>query len=89
MFWGVPDDVNLVKDLDLYFSHHNLYDRKITHVFKNKESYDGVVLYNTSSKLTKKEVEHRFYTKKKEWDVVYSTPKGFDFFEIDTYEDYL
>ena len=89
MFWGVPDDVNLVKDLDLYFSHHNLYDRKITHVFKNKESYDGVVLYSTKGKLTKKEVEHRFYTKKKEWDVVYSTPKGFDFFEIDTYEDYL
>lgn len=89
MFWGIPSDVNVVNDLNLYFSHHNSYDRNITHVFKNGETYDGVVLYNTKTKLSKKEIQHRFFTEKKEWDEVYSNPKPFEFFEIETYNDYL
>jgi hypothetical protein len=89
MFWGIPNDVDVVNDLDLYFSHHNQYDRNITHVFLNKKTYDGVVLYSTKVKLSKKEVEHRFYSKKKEWNEVYSIPKPFDVFEVNNYQDYL
>jgi|DEB0MinimDraft_10_1074344.scaffolds.fasta_scaffold00018_7 hypothetical protein len=89
MFWGIPSDVDVVKELDLYFSHHNQYDRNITHVFLNKKTYDGVVLYNVNTKLSKKEVEHRFYSKKKQWEEVYSIPKPFDVFEVETYEDYI
>lgn len=89
MFWGIPSDVSVVKDLNLYFSHHNQYDRNITHVFLNKKTYDGVVLYSTKVKLSKKEVEHRFYSKKKEWNEVYSIPKPYDVFDVESYQDYL
>ena len=91
MFWAVPSDV-AVSDhfkFDMYFSHHNRYDREITHVFLNNESYDGIVLHSKNVELSEKEVEHRFYIKNKEWDIVASKPKQFPIFEVNTYEDYL
>jgi hypothetical protein len=89
LFWGIPSDVDLKHNLDLYYDHHNQYDRNITHVFLNDKTYDGVVLYSKNVDLTKQEVEHRFYANKKEHDEVYSVPKSFDYFEIDSYEEYL
>jgi len=89
MFWSVPDDVKLTNDLNLYFSHHDMYNRNITHVFKNNNTYDGVALCSKNIEITRKEIEHRFYSEKKEHNIIYSTPKTFDYFEIETYEDYL
>ena len=90
MFWGIPSDVVPSKDFlwDEYFTESNVLDRNITHVFLNKDSYDGVVLYSTSIEVTKKEIEHRFYIDKKEHSVVASNPKKYDKFIINTYEDY-
>ena len=39
--------------------------------------------------LTKQEVEHRHPVDRKEWNVVGSTSKPYDVFEIDTYDEYL
>ena len=89
MFWGIPSDVDLVYDLKLYFSHHNLYDRNINHVFLNGKTYDGVALYSKNSPLTQREIETRFFAQKKEWDFLASKPKPYDVFEIDSYDDYL
>ena len=89
MFWGIPSDVELKNDLTLYFSHHNQYDRNITHVFLNGKHYDGVVLYSKNVEIFEKEVEHRFYVNKKEHKVLYSQPQPFEYFEIDSYKDYL
>ena len=91
MFWAIPSDVVLEKnfDLDFYFSHHNQYDRNMTHVFLNDKSYDGVVLFSRNFIATEKEVEHRFYIKKKEWDIVASKPKSYPIFNINSYDDYL
>jgi hypothetical protein len=89
MFWGIPSDVSIKSNLDLYFDHHNQYDRNITHVFLNNKTYDGIVLYSKNIDLTKQEIEHRFYVNKKEHNKVYSVPKEFDYFEIDSYDEYL
>jgi hypothetical protein len=90
MFWGIPDDVDVADNFkfDVYFSHHNRFDREINHVFLNGEHRDGIVLFSRQLLVSEKEVEHRFYIKKKEWDVVASTPKPYPVFTVNNYEDY-
>jgi CYTH domain-containing protein len=91
MFYGIPDDVQVDSrfDFDIYFSHHNQYDRNITHVFLNNKTYDGIVLFSKNVELAEREVNNRFYIKKKEWDLIASNPRTYDIFEIDNYNDYL
>ena len=90
MFWGIPSDVDVSNDFefDLYFSHHNRYDREINHIFLNGEHTDGIVLFSKNLLASEKEVEHRFYIKKKEWDIVASNPKPYPMFTVNNYEDY-
>lgn len=80
MFWIVPNDVEVSPSFkfDLYFTHHNAYDRKINHVFKNGEHYDGIILYSKIREVSRKEFEFRFLANKKEWDIVASNPKPYD-----------
>ena len=91
MFWGVPDDIEIDENFDfkLYFSHHNTFDRNINHIFLNGEHRDGIVLFSKHVLVSEKEVEHRFYIKKKEWDVVASVPKNYPIYTIGDYNDYL
>ena len=88
MFWVIWDDVKLTS--------FNLLDYKVTkwddmyvHVFKNGEHYDGICLFPKSSLISQREFSNRFFTDKKEIDIIASTPKGYDRFEITTYDDYL
>jgi len=91
MFWGVPSDVIIEKkfNFDLYFSHHNFYDRSTNHLMLNGTHRDGIVLFSKNAAVTKKEIETRFYTNKKDWDILASNPKRYDLFNIDNYDDYL
>lgn len=91
MFWGVPSDIVIREDfdLDLYFSHHNTFDRNINHVFLNGENYDGLVLFSKNVLVSEKEIEHRFIIQKKEWDIVASDPKPFPIYTINDYTDYM
>lgn len=90
MFWAVPSDVIVADNFhfDLYFSHHNNYDRNMTHIFLNGEHRDGIVLFSKNVVISEKEIEHRFYIKKKEWDIVASYPKPYDKFLINNFEDF-
>ena len=91
MFWGIPNDVVVENNFnfEIYFSHHNTYDRNITHVFANGKTYDGIVLFSKNVQITKNEVEYRFYTDKKEWNIIASHPKIYPFYKIDSYNEYL
>jgi hypothetical protein len=91
MFWSVPSDIEVDPNFkfDLYFSHHNNFDRNINHVFLNGEHRDGIVLFSKNVLVSEKEVEHRFYIKKKEWDIVASHPKKYPVYTINSYQDYL
>jgi len=90
LFWFIPSDVKVADEFnfDTYFTHENDYDRKMNHVFLNGEHYDGVMLLSKHKKVSEKEFNHRFLVDKKEWDLVASTPRKFDVFYIDTYEEY-
>jgi hypothetical protein len=88
MFWVIWDDVELTS--------FNLLDYKVTkwddmyvHVFRNGEHYDGVCLFPKALTISQREFSNRFFTDKKEIDIVASTPKGYDRVEITSYDDYL
>jgi hypothetical protein len=91
LFWVIPRDVevNLDFKFDFYFSHDNDFDRKINHVFLNGNDYDGVMLLSKHSPISEREFKTRFIVNKKEWAIQASSPKPYDLFYIDTYEEYL
>jgi len=80
MFWITSNDIieNNNFDWNFYISHHNQYDRKINHVWKNGEHYDGIALVSNNISISKREIDYRFFTIKKEYDTVSSIPKPFD-----------
>jgi hypothetical protein len=84
MFWCIPKEVapNADFKFDLYFSHHNSYDRAMHHVFKHQfnsaETFNGIMLLSKKLELTKKEIDFRFLIKKKEYDIVASTHRHYD-----------
>lgn len=90
LFWLVPNDVVVDPNFDfnLYFTHDNEFDRKTNHVFLNGEHYDGVMLLSKHAPIGEREFKHRFLTNKKDWNIVASTPKKYDIFYIDTWEEY-
>lgn len=85
MFWSVWKEIEITdnKIFNLYFSHHNIYDRNENHVFKHlfrkEEIYaNGLVLFSKNKKISKKELDHRFLITKKEHDVLVSKMKPYD-----------
>lgn len=88
MFWAVWNDIEIAEDFlfDYQVEHHN---QHITHIFKNKDFFDGICLMSKNKPVTKKEFDHRFFIEKKEIDIIASHPKPFEKFTIDTYEDYI
>jgi hypothetical protein len=91
MFWVVWNDVNLSKDFtfNYYVPVYDTFHRNITHIFKNKDFYDGICLFSKNKDVSKKEFEHRFFVDKVEVDTVASNPKQYDQFVINNYDDYL
>ena len=84
MFWVVPPEVEIVSgfNFNLYFSHHNSYDRNMNHVFqnifRNAPEYTGVSLMSKNKKVTSKEINYRFLIEKKQYDIVASKMKPYD-----------
>jgi len=91
MFWAIPSGVTVLDDFkfDLYFEHNNIYDRMMTHIFRNSEFHDGVMLITKNREISQREFDYGFIVARKEYDVLASVPKQFDKFNITTYQDYL
>ena len=89
MFW--MSSANIKADIpDLYFPHDNEYDRKTNHNFLHcGDKRNGLFLCSKHAPLNEKEITHRFLVNAKEWDVVGSGPKAYDYFDIDSYDEYL
>ena len=88
MFWVIWDDVDLTS-FDLLDYKATKWDDMYVHVFKNGEHYDGVCLFPKSLTISQREFSNRFFTYKKEIDIIASVPKSYNRFEITTYDDYL
>jgi hypothetical protein len=85
MFWIVWPEVSMIDEsvFNLYFSHHNNYDRRENHAFKNLsnniESYvNGIILCSKYKPLSKPEFNNRYLIDKKEHDRVVSTHRVYD-----------
>jgi hypothetical protein len=89
MFWVIWDDVELTNNINLSEYRATEWDNMYVHVFKNGDFFDGVCLFPKNKKISQREFDYRFFIDKKEIDIIASTPKLYDKFIIDTYEDYL
>ena len=83
LFWRIPNDIEIIDNsiFDLHFDPLDSiydYDRSINHMFKNGESFDGLMLATKDKVLMEKEFKYRFPIEKKEWNIVASTPKPYD-----------
>jgi hypothetical protein len=95
MFWLVWPELTIIDStlFDMYFSHHNSYDRRENHVFKNlcnnTESYlSGVILCSKYKPLSSIEFYNQYAVDKKEYDRIVSKYQ-YPIYKINTYEDYL
>ena len=87
-FWIVWDDLLIKEDFKFDYK-PDAWSNEYVHVFKNRDSFDGICLVPKHVTISKKEIDHRFFVNKKEIDIVASYPKPYDVFEIETYDDYL
>ena len=84
LFWIIPNEIAVDEKFkfDMYFSHHNSYDRNVhhgfKHIFRNDETYNGISLVTKNHKLSSREINYRFIIEKKEWDIVASRLKPYD-----------
>ena len=80
MFWMIPPEVVVNKDFkfDMYFDHHNQYDRNINHMFKNRKTYDGISLISKKANISEREINMRFFADKKSHEIVASIPMPYD-----------
>jgi hypothetical protein len=88
MFWVVWDDLNLLKTFNLNNYRATKWDDMYVHVFKNGEHHDGVCLFPKSLNVSQKEFHHRFFTAKKEIEINASTPKKYNIYTPQSYDEY-
>jgi len=87
-FWVVWNDIDVINTFEFSYV-PDQWSKDYIHVFKNKSYFDGIVLVPKNTYVTDNEIKHRFFTNKKEVDIVASNPRCFDFFFVDNYNDYL
>lgn len=85
MFWVVWPEIEVTDNsvFDLYFSHHNSYDRKENHVFKHRfndtETFvNGICLFSKHNPVSQREFKHRFLIEKKEHNQLCSKHSLYD-----------
>ena len=89
MFWVIWDDVVIDDSFNLLEYRATKWDDMYIHVFRNGEYYDGICLFPKNLKISQREFDNRFFTDKKEINIVASRPRGYDKFHITSYEQYL
>ena len=94
MFWGTTPNIDTGDfAFDIYFAHHNEYDRFTNHAFIHRvndvDHYNGVFLFSKHEPVTEREIIHKHIVSMKPWDIVASGPVKYEQYVIDTYADYL
>jgi hypothetical protein len=86
MFWVVWDYL-LVADFAFDYRVPK-WDEEYVHVFKNGEYFDGICIFPKSARILQREWDYRFFTKKKEIDIVASFPRPYDIAFISYHEPF-
>jgi len=89
MFWVIWDDIDLQENFNLLDYKTTKWDNMYVHVFKNGEYFDGICLFPKNIVVSNREYNHRFFTNKKEIDIVASVPKQYKVYNPSSYEEYL
>jgi hypothetical protein len=87
MFWVIWDDVDLTS-FNLLDYKATKWDDMYVHVFKNGEHYDGVCLFPKSLSVSQREFHHRFFTSKKDIEIIASNPKPYNIYYSSTFTEY-
>jgi len=87
-FWIVWDDLVVANNFEFDYI-PDTWSKDYVHVFLNGDLYNGIALIPKHAAITQKEIEHRFFVNKKEINIVASTPIPYEYFEIDSYNEYL
>ena len=89
MFWVIWDDLDLNNTFNLLEYTTTKWDDMYVHIFKNGEHYDGICLFPKVLSISNREFYHRFFSQKKEIDIVASLPKNYNIYSPYTYNEYL
>lgn len=89
MFWVIWNDVEFKFNFNLNSYTVDSWDNMYVHIFKNGNTQDGICLFPKNLNPSSKEFNYRFFVKKKEIDIEASSPRPYDKFYINTYDDYL
>lgn len=76
-FWVVWDNLCVVDDFDFSYTIPE-WDEEYIHVFKNTNFFDGICIFSKKCRITSKEWDYRFFTNKKEIEIVASNFKKYD-----------
>jgi len=93
MFWVIWPDVVVNKEFDFSYK-VSKWEEKYTHVFKNGDDYkDGICLLSKHMPVSKNEIEHKFFTNKKEVNIQASSYRPYDvvfisYNEVDAEKNY-
>jgi len=87
MFWAIWPDV-IVDDTFKFDYKVPVHNHNIVHIFKNGEYFDGICLFPKNSVVSKREFFHRFFSEKKEIDILASTPKKYNTYSPTSYNEY-
>ena len=86
MFYVVWPDVQVYQfNFDFQVAKWN---QSITHIFQNGIYFDGICLFSKNNNISKKEFDYRFFTIKKEINIVASQSKHFDIVFISYFESF-
>lgn len=88
MFWVIRPDVTLNESFKFDYKVPK-WDEHYIHVFLNGSAHDGVALFPAACQVSRKEFENRYYIDQKEIEIVASTPKLYDRYTINTFNEYL
>ena len=87
MFWVIYPDIIINDDFNFDYQ-PDAWSQDYIHTFLNGEHRDGIILVPKRVEISERELRHRFFINKKEVDIVASTPKPFDLYYVDTWEEY-
>jgi hypothetical protein len=87
-FWCIWDDLEIVDNFKFDYVPDD-YSQDVPHLFLNGTQYDGVALIPKSYYISKNEGDYKFFVSKKCLDIVASKPRNYEWYNIETYDDYL
>jgi hypothetical protein len=90
MFWVIYDDIALRETFQFNYSPDD-WSLDNVHVFANGKGdcFDGVALIPKDYYFNQKELDYRFYAKKKQIKIIASDPEPYEIHTINNYNDYL